>query len=89
MKLSTFLFAFMIMFLASCGTFKDDPTVSIWAGQLWILPWVAGIGAGVCAFFIVRSYILYKVWGNTWLKFAFVFALGVLATIIIVQLGER
>jgi hypothetical protein len=34
--------------LLSCAHFHDDPSVSVWSGGVWILPWLTGIGSIVC-----------------------------------------
>lgn len=48
MKVFFYLLAFMAMFsFSSCSTFKDDPTVSVWAEGGWLLfwlPFLASIG---------------------------------------------
>jgi hypothetical protein len=43
--------------LLSCAHFHDS-NVSVWAGGLWILPWLTGIGAIICyvlAYFSSKS----------------------------------
>lgn len=55
-----FLFATIVSFacsvLAACGHFKDDPTKSVWAGGLWILPWATFIAFIIFSIKAIKSY---------------------------------
>lgn len=46
MKSIIFLLILAII-LSSCGHFHDDPTLSVWAGGLWIIPWVLAVGSAI------------------------------------------
>lgn len=54
-KLLFFLIACVA--LMSCGHFHDEPTKSVWAGGLWVLPWLTAIGSVI---FFVLAYLSSK-----------------------------
>lgn len=51
------LFTLCAVALMSCGHFHDEPTKSVWAGCLWIIPLATALGS---AFFLYRSLIKSK-----------------------------
>lgn len=51
------LFLLPILLLISCAHFHDDPTLSVWAGGLWIIPALIAIGFFISAY---RAYVAYN-----------------------------
>jgi hypothetical protein len=54
------LFAFLVSIiwlgLLSCAHFANDPSTSVWAGGLWILPLLIAIGFFVFAYKAYKAY---------------------------------
>lgn len=46
--MKTVLFFLCAIMLMSCGHFHDDPKVSVYAGGLWLVPLLFGLGAAIC-----------------------------------------
>jgi uncharacterized membrane protein len=52
-----FILLTMALAFSSCGHFHDDPKLSVWAGGLWIIPWILGLTS---AWFGYKAYASYK-----------------------------
>lgn len=50
------IFLLPILFLVSCAHYVDDPTKSVWSGQLWIIPVAIAIGFFICAYNAWRAW---------------------------------
>lgn len=76
-----------LIFLTGCADFKDTPGMSVWSGQLWIIPWATGLGAVACLYKFGAAYLKFKDYKGKkklnygWLYFAVAL---IVATIVII-----